>query len=116
MLRFRSLSIKLSVSLFRADKIDLFCYLYFSKFSMSVNVYLQNIICRFNRFVSPLRKRVLPVGRSVENPLLCCFEIDLQFSDFLVLLTNFRVLLLHLRLCKEICHLNANTVQQIYPV
>ena len=34
MLRFRSLSIKLSVSLFRADKIDLFCYLYFSKFSM----------------------------------------------------------------------------------
>ena len=34
MLRFRSLSIKLSVSLFRADKIDLFCYFYFSKFSM----------------------------------------------------------------------------------
>ena len=49
MLRLRSLSIKLSVSLLRADKIG-FCYLYFSKNSMPLSM--------------PIRKYYMPLSGS----------------------------------------------------
>ena len=64
MLRLRSLSIKLSVSLFRADKIDLFANCILANSLCHVNVYPQILYAEFNRSDIAFRKKFFQAERS----------------------------------------------------
>ena len=66
MLRFRSLSIKLSVSLFRADKIGSFAMCILAKTLCSVNAYPTILYAAVNRSVPVLRQKSFPPVRSVQ--------------------------------------------------
>lgn len=60
MLRFRSLSIKLSVSLLRADKIGSFAICILAKTLCSVNAYPRILYAVFSPFVPVLRQKPFP--------------------------------------------------------
>lgn len=66
MLRSRSLSIKLSVSLFRADKIDSFAICILAKTLCSVNAYPRILYAAVSHFAPVLQQKSFPPVRSVQ--------------------------------------------------
>lgn len=66
MLRSRSLSIKLSVSLFRADKIGSFAICILAKTLCSVNAYPRILYAAVSHFAPVLQQKSFPPVRSVQ--------------------------------------------------